>query len=103
MANVSAWKNTEREVAKAFGSTRAPVGNNITKADVFHDTCYIEVKKRKKFSLWSLFRDTEVKAIKENKLPVVAIKEKHKKGFLIICRPEHLKRIASEILNNMKD
>lgn len=95
MANVSNWKGSEREVAKVFGSTRAPVSNNVTHADIFHDSCYIEVKKRKRFYIWELFEDTKIKAIKEHKIPVVAIKEKGKKGFLLIVSPDNIKEVAS--------
>ena len=97
MANVSNWKGTEREVAKVFGSTRAPVSNNTTHADVFHNTCYIEVKKRKNFYIWELFEDTKAKALKENKIPVVAIKKKGCKGFLLICRPEDVLQIGLQL------
>ena len=97
MANVSNWKNTEREVAKTFGTKRAPVCNNITHSDTFHTELYIECKKRKRFWVWELFEDTKSKALKEKKVPVVAIKQKGKKGFLIICRPEDVCQIAENI------
>lgn len=96
--NISNWKNTEREVAKAFGTTRAPVSNNLTHSDTFHKFCYIEVKKRKKFWIWSLFEDTKKKALKEKKIPIVAIKQKNKKGFLIVVRPEDLKKVSESII-----
>lgn len=95
MANVSNWKETEREVAKAFGTTRAPVCNNLTRSDTFSDSCYIEVKKRKRFWIWGLFEETKTKALKEGKVPVVAIKQKGRKGFLIVVRPEDVKEVAS--------
>ena len=95
--NTSNWKNTEREVAKAFGTTRAPVCNNITHSDAFDKVCYIEIKKRKKFWIWGLFEDTKAKALKENKIPIVAIKQKSRKGFLILCRPENIKCIAENL------
>jgi len=98
MANKSNWKGTEREVAQCFGTKRAPVCNNQTHSDTFHDNLYIEIKKRKKFTLWKLFEDTKKKAIKENKIPVVAIKQKYKEGFLILCRPDDLEDIAEELI-----
>jgi hypothetical protein len=97
MANVSCWKETEREVAKAFGTTRAPVCNNLTHSDTFSDVLYIEVKKRKRFWIWGLFEDTKKKALKEKKVPVVAIKQKGRKGFLILIRPEDIKCIAENL------
>lgn len=94
MANKSNWKQLERDAAKVFGGKRAPIHNNVTRADVLHDILYIECKKRKRFWIWGLFEDTKKKALKEKKIPVVAIKQKSKKGFLIICRPEDLKEVA---------
>ena len=93
--NTSNWKNTEREVAKAFGTTRAPVSNNLTHSDTFSKEIYIEVKKRKKFWIWGLFEDTKAKALKEKKIPIVAIKQKNRKGFLIVVRPQDIKEVAS--------
>ena len=101
--NISNWKNTEREVAKAFGTTRAPVSNNLTHSDTFHKSCYIEVKKRKKFWIWGLFEDTKKKALKEKKIPIVAIKQKGKRGFLIVVRPEDLKKVSESIKPSGKD
>ena len=97
MANTSNWKNTEREVAKAFGTTRAPVCNNLTHSDTFSDSLYIEVKKRKRFWIWGLFEETKKKALKEKKIPVVAIKQKSRKGFLILVRPEDLCEVVQQI------
>ena len=59
-----------------------------------HEDLYIECKVREKFSLWSLFDDTEKKAKNENKIPIVAIKQKGEKGFLLVIRPESLEKIA---------
>ena len=93
-ANTSNWKGSEREVAKAFDTTRAPVCNNLTHSDTFHLSCYIEVKKRKRFWIWGLFEDTKKKALAEKKIPIVAIKQKGKKGFLILLRPEDIKEVS---------
>ena len=98
MANRSNWKGMERQVAKDFGTTRAPVSNNVTHSDTFQPVIYIECKKRKRFSIMSLFKDTEAKAKEENKVPLCAIKETGKSGYLIVCRPEDIHRIAAEHL-----
>ena len=91
------WKNFERTVAKDFGTKRVPLsGSNSghnTNSDTLHEKLYIECKVRNSFSLWSLFTDTEKKAKVENKIPVVAIKEKGKEGYLILIRPEDIHKI----------
>ena len=94
----SAWKSFERVVASFFGTRRVPLsGSNSghdTNSDSLHPELYIECKLRHKISLWSLFEDTEKKAQRENKAPIVAIKQKGAKGFLIVMRPEDLEKIA---------
>ena len=97
-ANTSNWKETEREVATAFGTKRAPVCNNLTHSDTFSTELYIETKKRKRFWIWGLFEETKKKALKEKKVPVVAIKQKGKKGFLILIRPEDIKEVAEVLI-----
>lgn len=92
------WKSFERTVASFFGTKRVPLsGSNSghnTNSDSMHKELYIECKVREKFSLWSLFDDTEKKAKNEDKIPIVAIKQKGEKGFIIMLRPENLQKIA---------
>ena len=94
----SAWKSFERVVAGFFGTRRVPLsGSNSghgTNSDSLHDKLYIECKLRGKISLWSLFEDTEKKARQENKIPVVAIKQKGSRGYLLVMRPLDVKKIA---------
>lgn len=92
------WKSFERIVAAYFGTRRVPLsGSNSghgTNSDSLHPKLYIECKVRGKISLWQLFIDTEKKAKLENKLPIVAIKQKGEKGYLIVMRPDDLEKIA---------
>lgn len=97
MANKSNWKGFEREASTMFNTKRAPVCNNVTHSDTFSDTLYIECKKRKRFWIWGLFEETKAKALKEKKIPLVAIKQKGKKGFLVLCRPEDLCQITNSL------
>lgn len=71
-------------------------GHN-TKADVLHDDLYVEVKYRKNFALANLFIETEKLAKKENKTPVVAIKQHNMTGVLFLVRPEDILEIAKYI------
>lgn len=94
----SCWKGFERVVAQFFGTRRVPLsGSNSghnTNSDSLHDKLYIECKVRDKFSLWTIFKDTEAKAKEERKVPIVAIKQKSEKGFLLLIRPEDLEKIT---------
>lgn len=93
----SAWKSFERTVATYFGTRRVPLsGSNSghgTNSDSLHPKLYIECKVRNKIALWQLFTDTEKKAKVEGKVPVVAIKQKGEKGYLLVMRPEDLEKI----------
>jgi len=88
-----AWKALERRVATYFSTTRAPVGNNVTRADTFHEELYIEIKQRKNPSVWNLWEKTRDLAKKEDKSPVVCIQKKHHDGFLIVVHCDDLKAL----------
>ena len=94
----SCWKSFERTVADYFGTRRVPLsGSNSghgTNSDSLHPKLYIECKVRSKVALWQLFVDTENKAKVEGKIPVVAIKQKGEKGYLLVMRPDDLKKIS---------
>lgn len=95
----STWKQFERVVATFFGTRRVPLsGSNSghnTNSDSMHPKIYIECKVREKFSLWSLFEDTAEKAKVEKKVPVVAIKQKGKQGYLLLVRPDDLEKLVA--------
>lgn len=94
----SCWKGFERIVASFFGTRRVPLsGSNSghnTNSDSMHPEIYIECKVREKFSIWSLFKDTEEKAKVEKKVPVVALKQKGEQGYLLLIRPEDLEKLS---------
>lgn len=101
----SCWKSFERTVADFFDTRRVPLsGSNSghgTNSDSLHPQLYIECKLRNKIALWQLFSDTENKAKVEGKIPIVAIKQKGAKGYLLIIRPDDLKNI-SDIMGLIK-
>ena len=106
----STWKQFERDVASFFHSKRTPLsgGNSgITRSDTRSEHFFVEAKLRAKFQLYTLFKETKKLAQSENKIPIVAIREKGKQGFLLLVAPEDihtisetLKRIESEQSNN---
>lgn len=97
------WKRLERQVAKFFGTKRTPLsGQNSgheTNSDTLHPDLYIECKYRKRFALCELFQDTERKAKKEKKVPVVAIKQHGQRNFLLLVRPKDLARLPLHDFN----
>jgi len=98
----STWKAFERTVAADFGTKRTPLsGSNggVTSADTLHKKLFIEAKLRNKFSVHGLYQKTKELAKKENKTPVVAIKQKGCRGYLLVISPEDLETILNEYEN----
>ncbi|MHC1635855.1 MAG: hypothetical protein ACXQTS_04430 [Candidatus Methanospirareceae archaeon] len=95
MTHRSTWKRVEREVAKYFqeidpeakrtplsGATEVPtLADVITKLPFFIDT-----KMRASFTHHSLFKETEKRARREEKVPILLTKEKEDESFLVIMR-----------------
>jgi len=94
----STWKNHERTAARFFGAERVMGSGALpgTSSDSDHPSIYIESKLRRQWALWSLFRETERKAQRESKVPVLAIREKGRHGWLLVCRPKDLQRVAGK-------
>lgn len=92
----STWKRAERMIAAFFGSKRTPLsGGNSghTRSDTLHPKLFVEAKYRARFELYQLYLDTAEKALLENKIPIVAIKQKNTDGFLVLIDPKHMKDI----------
>lgn len=88
-----AWKQFERRVASYFGGVRCPVLGTDTKADVTHDTLFIECKQRKKHTVVTLWDAVRLRAKKEGKVPVVCLSEKNRPGFWIVVHSDDLTKL----------
>lgn len=85
MAAHPAWKRVERRVARYLGTERTPLSGRSsrhgTSSDSLHRVLYIEVKHgknaeallRSRRRLLRLFEETEEKALREDKVPVVVL------------------------------
>lgn len=101
----STWKNIERKIAEFFGTRRTPLsGSNSghTRSDTLHELLFVEAKYRVKHSAVTLWRDTAELAKKENKIPVVCLSEKRKKGFWVVCHSSDLTAIANQRMEAKK-
>ena len=88
-----AWKKRERNVAGYFNGKRTSLsGRNskVTRADVIHDSLFIECKLRAKHTVVSLWDDTAKLAKLEGKTPVIALCEKTRPGFWIMVHSSDL-------------
>lgn len=93
------WKAIERKIATFFGTVRTPLsgGNGkVTRSDTLHDILFVEAKYRVTHSAVTLWRSTKELADKENKIPVVCLAEKSKKGFWVMCHSDDLTAIGNQ-------
>ena len=100
MTHRSTWKQGEQRVADLFGTTRTPLsgGNSKhTRSDTLHPRLFIEVKLRQVHTTWTLFRQTELLARKEGKVPILALQEKGRHGCLLVMRPQDVAAVYREL------
>lgn len=93
MTSRSTWKQRERKAAKLLFSERTPLsgGNSkITRSDSLSSHFYMENKLRAKDATRTLYEDTKAKALKEGKIPVLTLQQKHKSGTLIVIHSDDL-------------
>ena len=93
------WKKRESNVADFFHGQRTPLsgGNSkVTRSDVIHDELFIECKLKKKHSVVSLWDETKKLALKEGKIPVVALCEKERPGFWIMVHSSDLSEVVKK-------
>jgi hypothetical protein len=87
------WKSFERQVAAFFGTERTPLsgGNSkITRSDTLHHDLFIECKQREFMAVWGLWEATKAMADVEKKIPVLALKQNHKSGFIVCVHVDDL-------------
>lgn len=68
-----------------------------TAADTKHPRLFIEIKYRESHAVRTLFDATAILATKEGKLPLVALVDKRKPGFLLCMHIDHLPAVAAEV------
>jgi len=99
MTHKNTWKAFERKVANFFFARRNPLSGSMsghTSGDAIDDEIYVECKLRAKNATVTLFEDTRKKAKAEGeKIPIVALKIKGHKGWLLVIQPEDLQTLAA--------
>lgn len=105
MTSRSCWKGSEKRAAKFFGSTRTPLsgGNSKhTRSDSLSPDFFVEAKLRAHSATHALYRETEKLAKREGKIPVLALFEKHAKGFLIVVSDGNFARLARKFIYTVR-
>ena len=95
------WKQFERRVAKLFGTKRNPLsGENggHSGSDTLHPEFFIECKSRKKSAIHSLLQETRLSAVKEHKLPVLALQKANAEGFIVAVHSSDLQTFCELFL-----
>jgi len=85
------WKKAERNVSKKLNAQRNPLSGRMggyTSGDVIHPSLYVEVKQKKRFAVLAIMKDTEEKARKEKKIPVLVIHQGGAKRRYYIIQEE---------------
>ena len=88
-------------MAALFGAKRTPLsGSNSgheTESDSLHPRVFIECKRRARMWVWGLFQEVLAKALKEKKIPLLALKEKGGRSFLFVLRVEDMAALVKEM------
>jgi hypothetical protein len=94
------WKSRERQIARDFGGERQRLSGSSGRpgdscSDSTHEKLYIEAKHSKKpWAAANLYRDTAKKAKAEGKIPMVALTEHGRPGYLLVVHSSDLLAIA---------
>lgn len=96
-----AWKAEERRVASLLGGHRNRMSgavDQLTAGDVIHDVFYVEVRTRASLAVVTWFKEARANAIKEGKIPLLALKQKHDKTRYYVFREQDAEEVAAELL-----
>ena len=93
------WKDVERKFARFFGTERNSLsgsGSKVSESDTIHPVLFMEVKMRKSFAISDWYRQAAASAKKEGKIPLLGLKEKGKRDWMICCDVRDLIKVAME-------
>lgn len=79
-----AWKREEREVAKAFDTTRALMKGTNEKTDIQHALFCVDVKLRQRWDVEKWFEELRAYADKQNKIPILTLRKPRSKRRLAV-------------------
>jgi hypothetical protein len=96
------WKRAEARVAARFGARRQVLSGSAgrgdaTRSDTTHARLFVEVKSRDRHPARTLFDATKALARKEGKVPVLALVDKGRPGFLVVIHADDLAEVAAEL------
>ena len=92
-----AWKQDEYAVARKLGGVRVPLSGGrgaFSKADVLAGNLFIEVKRRPAFRYSSILCDLALKAVRENRVPVLVVHVEHTREWYCILDLDDFVRLG---------
>ena len=98
-----AWKKFERTVARYFGCERTGPMQAKDANDINHDCLHVQCKHAKRHAILSVWDAAKRVARKDNKIPVVAIKQKGRHGFWLMCHSSDLTAVANQRIKAKTD
>ena len=96
------WKRAEAQHRRAdWGAAAGAVGSagrgDATRSDTTHARLFVEVKRRDRQTARTLFDATKALARKEGKVPILALVDKGRPGFLVVIHADDLAEVAAEL------
>lgn len=84
------WKAEERTVARMFGTSRALMKGTNEKSDIISDIFVVDVKLRKRVNVHKTYRDLLAAARKQDKIPILTMREPGAKLRLAVLDLDYL-------------
>ncbi len=100
MTHRSTWKRRERDAAALFGARRQRCSGSsgrpdCSRSDSTHPDLFLETKLRAHHAAVALFDATRALAMKEGRVPVVALATKNRPGLVLVLEPKDLPAVAA--------
>lgn len=111
----STWKRAESALGAIFGARRRPLSgssnrDDIDGDDVLHPRLFLESKLRARSAVWTLWLRTQAEARKclrvyqgGHKTPVLGLREKYKRGLLLVIHSDNFREVVIEYLSARTD
>jgi hypothetical protein len=102
------WQQAEGRAAALFGARRQVCSGSsgredLTDSDSTHPTLFIESKLRARHVSRTLHDETKRLATKEGKVPVLALFNKNRPGFLVVTHSDDQMTVAAEFVAALSD
>lgn len=88
------WKAFERAVATYFGCRRTGPMQEKDANDINHEHLHVQCKHSKRHAIVNVW--DQAKSVCGSKIPVVAIKNKGRKGFWLLIHSDHLGAVSNQ-------